>query len=81
VGENEIREHLREALLTAGQTKAVEACEADVDTLLFSQSIFDNSMQGILTLGTLVKYATSLGKRIVIVPHDIKTTDEDSEDV
>ena len=81
MGENEIRKHLRDALLAAGQTKAVEACEADVETLMFSQAIFDHSMQGILTLGTLVKYATSLGKKIVIVPYEIKGTAEDSENV
>ena len=58
-----IRDHLREALLAAGQTHAIDACEReDIDMILFSQTAFGNSMKDILTLGTLVKYAGANGK-------------------
>lgn len=80
--ELEIKQHLREALLAAKQSVAVEACESDAyDMLVFSQDAFGYSMQDLLTLGTLVKYAGIHGKKVVIPLHDLKPEPEESGDV
>jgi hypothetical protein len=80
VSEAGIRDYLRDALLGAGQTHAVEACEReDIDMILLSQHLFGHSMQDILTLGTLVKYAGANGKRVVVVVQEIKADEEPPE--
>lgn len=83
MSEAAIRDHLRDALLGAGQTIAVEACEReDIDMILLSQHLFGHSMQDILTLGALVKYAGANGKRVVIVVQELggKEASEEPEE-
>ena len=73
-----VRDHLRDALLGAGQSVAVDACEReDIDMILIYQHSFSHSMQDILTLGTLIKYAGANGKKIVVA---LKPDSEETED-
>ncbi len=81
MSETAVRDHLRDALLAAGQTHAVHACERkDIDMILLSQHLFGHSMKDILTLGTLIKYAGANGKRVVIVVQEIKAEPDELEE-
>lgn len=66
--EDGVKEHLREALVGANQTTAVDACERDdIDVIVLSQQSFGHSMTDILILGTLVKYAGVNGKKVMVL--------------
>ena len=59
---------------------AVEACEReDIDVILVSQHSFGYSMQDILTLGTLGKYAGANGKKIVVIVERLGQDEETEE--
>jgi hypothetical protein len=80
VNDDGVREHLRDALLGAGQTAAVAACERkDANVILVSQHAFGHSMQDILTLGTLAKYAGANGKKFLVIVEKLNPDEETGE--